>query len=60
MKKFKKMKKMPLFAFPHKAWGGGGFTMRHLVLSNQPLQNTKFQKILHDKFFEKNLKTFEQ
>jgi hypothetical protein len=23
VKKFKKMKKMPLFAFPHKAWGGG-------------------------------------
>ena len=22
VKKFKKMKKMPLFAFPHKAWGG--------------------------------------
>ena len=29
VKKFKKMKKMPLFAFPHKAWGG--VTMRHLV-----------------------------
>ena len=28
VKKFKKMKKMPLFAFPHKAWGGG-VTMRH-------------------------------
>jgi hypothetical protein len=22
VKKFKKMKQMPLFAFPHKAWGG--------------------------------------
>jgi hypothetical protein len=38
VKKIKKMKKMPLFAFPHKAWGGG-VTMRHLVIRTKKKNN---------------------